>query len=114
MLFRSKTKTANVIIAGIKMNADLIKFLEKELTIKHDNSKGKFKVLFTKVRDRDFEKFLKENDIDVCDSYNKEIDMVIRLDDKSKSTKVDKAIKDGKKLMSIDDAYKYFKYNRKG
>lgn len=109
-----KTKTANAIIAGIKMNADLIKFLEKELKIKHDNSKGKFKVLFTKVRDKDFEKFLKENDIDVCDSYNKEIDMVIRPDDKSKSTKVDKAIKDGKKLMSIDDAYKYFKYNRKG
>lgn len=103
-------KSANKIIVGILMNIELIEFLKKELLIKHDTKEYIMHVVFTKVRDKKFEDYLEEKNIEVCDSYGKKVDIVICDDENSSSGKIDKAKKDGKKVMPIKEAYKYFKY----
>lgn len=103
-------KTANKIIVGILQNIDLIEFLKNELLIKHDKKKYIMKVVFTKVRDKKFETYLEDKDIEVVDSYNKKVDIVICNDKNGSSEKIKKAKKDGKLVLSIDEAYRYFKY----
>lgn len=105
-----KETTANKIVVGILSNAKLIQFLMKELNVKHDGTVYKMKVLFTQIRDKEFEKYLKEKEIEVCKSYTKNIDIVI-CENKNKSTdKIDKAKKDNKMILTLEEAYKYFKY----
>lgn len=103
-------KTANKIIVGILTNLELIEFLKNELLIKHDKKDYIMKVVFTKIRDKKFEDYLEEKNIEICDSYNKKVDIVICEDENTSSKKIEKARKDGKKVMSIKEAYKYFKY----
>lgn len=105
-----KEKTANKIIIGLLMNADLIEFLKDQLLIKHDKKDYIMKVVFSKIRDKKFEDYLEKKNVEVCDSYNKKIDIVICEDPNTSSSKIDKAKKDGKKVMSLMEAYKYFKY----
>lgn len=105
-----KEKTANKIIIGLLMNVDLIEFLKEELLIKHDKKKYIMKVVFSKIRDKKFEDYLESKDVEVCESYNKKIDILICEDSNASSSKIDKARKDGKKIMSLTEAYKYFKY----
>jgi len=105
-------KMANKIIIGLLLNNELIEFLKDELLIKHDKKKYKMKVLFTKVRDKKFEDYLEKKDIEVCDGYSKKIDIVICEDSNTTSEKIKKAKKDGKKIMSLNEAYKYFKYSQ--
>jgi len=105
-----KETTANKVVVGILSNVKLIRFLMKELNVKHDGTVYKMKVLFTQVRDKDFEKYLKSIEIEVCKSYTKDIDIVI-CENKNKSTdKIDKAKKDNKMILTLEEAYKYFKY----
>ena len=103
-------KTANKIIVGILQNLELIEFLKKELTIKHDNVEYIMSVVFTKIRDKKFEEYLESKNIEVLDSYNKKVDIVICADKNTNSDKIKKAKKDGKLVLSLDEAYKYFKY----
>lgn len=105
-------KTANKIIVGILMNLELIQFLRSVLRVKHDGREYKMKVVFTKVRDKDFEKYLDSKDIEVCESYSKNVDMIICEKENTSSSKVDKAKKDGKKVLTIKEAYSFFKYNK--
>ena len=105
-----KEKTANKVIIGLITNAKLIEFLKNELLIKHDKKKYVMKVIFSKIRDKKFEDYLEDKDVEVCDGYNKKIDIVICEDPNSSSTKIEKAKSDGKKVMSLKEAYKYFKY----
>lgn len=103
-------KTAAKIIFGVQMNRELITFLREELTIKRDNRTYTIKVAFTKVRDKDFEEFLDTKNVLVMDKYSKEVDMLIIKDKNTTSSKVDKAIKNGKEVITIDEAYKLFGY----
>lgn len=103
-------KTAAKIIFGVQMNRELIEFLQKELKIKRDNRTYTIKVAFTKVRDKDFEEFLDTKNVLVMDKYSKQVDMLIIKDKNTTSSKVEKAIKDGKEVVAIDDAYKLFGY----
>lgn len=105
-----KEKTAMKIMEGINRNIGLINFLCSELNITHNDRKYTIKVCFTKVRDNDFEKFLDKKDILVLDSYSKEVDIVITLDKMSDSKKIEKARKDGKEIITLEEAYKLFKY----
>jgi len=105
-----KSKTAQKIIEGIQENLETIKFLCSELNVKRDNRKYTIKVCFTKVRDKDFEKFLDSKQVLVLDSYNKSVDIVITPDKNTESNKVEKAKKDGKEIITIDEAYKMFGY----
>lgn len=105
-----KDKTATRIMSGIIQNHDLIKFLEEKLIVKHDGRRYKMKVVFTKVRDKGFEKYLDTIEIEVCNSYTKNIDLVICDDPESTSDKIKKARKDGKKIMTLEEAKSFFKY----
>lgn len=105
-----KDKTASKIIEGLIKNKDLIEFLKTELTIIRDTRKYTVKVAFTKVRDKEFEEYLDSRDVLVLDKYKKDVDMLIVPDYSTSSSKVDKARKDGKEILSIEDAYKLFKF----
>jgi len=108
-----KNKTAEKIIKGVNSNIELINFLCSELVIKEDLREYIGKVCFTKIRDREFEKFLDDKNILVVDNYNKGIDMVVVKDLGVQSSKVDKAKKDYIPIVTLEDAYKIFKYERK-
>lgn len=108
-----KEKTAVKIVSGIIHNINTIKLLEKELRIKHDVKKYKGKVLFSKIRDSEFEKYLYDIDIQVLDNYNKSVDFVIVPDKNTSSTKIDKAVKDGKEILTIQEAYDVFGFKGK-
>lgn len=106
-----KDKTAEKIILGIIMNEELINYLCRVLDVKRDDRKYTIKVAFTKVRDKDFEKFLDEKGVLVLDNYNKNVDILIVKDKNTESSKVTKARKDGKEIITIDEAYKLFGYS---
>lgn len=103
-------KTATKIIVGILQNKQLIDFLRKVLHIKHDGRTYKMKVVFTKIRDKEFEEYLESKDIEVCESYTKNVDIVICDNINTSSSKIDKAKKDGKKILPIEEAKAFFKY----
>lgn len=106
-----KEKTANKIIVGIITNLNLIKFLRNELKVGHDSKRYSMKVLFTKVRpDEEFEQFLDDNEIEILSGYNKSVDLIITDNKDSSSSKLEKARKDGKTIMTMEEAYKAFGY----
>lgn len=105
-----REKTASKIIVGIIQNLELIDFLRNELLIKHDKKKYIMKVVFTKIRDKMFEEYLENKSVEVVGSYTKHVDVVICSDVNDTSEKIKKAKKDGKLVMSLTDAYAYFKY----
>ena len=103
-------KTALKICKGLIDNMNLIKFLLTQVKIKKNTRVYDKKVCFSKVRDKDFEKFLDENNVLVMDSFKKETDILIVPDVNESSSKIEKAKKQGKPVISIEDAYKYFEY----
>lgn len=106
-----KEKTANKIVIGVITNLKLIEFLRRELKIKHDDRSYKMRVVFTKIRDKEFEKFLDSIGVLVMDNYTKETDVVITENSLTDSGKVKSALRDGKKVITIQDAYRLFKYD---
>lgn len=64
-------------------------------------------VLFTKVRDKEFEKFLEGQGIAVLDSYSSAVDVVIYG---AESNKTKSAVKDGKLLLTLQQAYETYGY----
>lgn len=105
-----KEKTAMKIIEGVNENKELIMFLNNELEVMHEENDYVCKVCFTRVRDRDFESYLETHKVKTLEKYSKEVDILIVPDNVTQSTKIDKAQKQGKKILSISDAYKYFNY----
>lgn len=104
-------KTALKIIEGIEKNKELIKFLCSRLkVVKGSEQEASKTVCFTKVRDKDFEKFLESNDVAVVDNFTKDIDMLIVPDAQTESSKIDKARKAGIEIVPIKDAYVLFGY----
>ena len=67
-------------------------------------------ILFTKVRDYEFQEFLEKKGYGIADKYNKSVDVVIYGEE---SKKTEKARKDGKMLMTLEQAYEMYGY-RKG
>lgn len=107
-----KDVTANKIITGVIQNYETIQFLRNQYKVKHDDGKYTIKVLFTKIRDIDFQKYLEtEKGCLIMDSYNKEVDIIITPSADTSSSKVEKGRKDGKVIMPISEAMKYFGYN---
>lgn len=105
-------KTASEIVAGLKQDESMIRKLEKHITfVKEESKEYAFSVCFTKVRDKEFEKFLDEHSVKVSD-YRKGITYLIVPDLNVSSSKVTKAKKDGVKVITIDDAYQLFQYKK--
>jgi hypothetical protein len=108
--------TANRICSGIFKNKELIEDLMRYIQIIPYEKAEQLSevVLFTKVRDPEFASFLEESkQANVAGSYNKSVTIVITPDENTTSEKVNKALKDGKKVMSLQNAYKYFNYSNK-
>lgn len=111
-----KEETARKILLGVKRNVETIEYLCSELTIKpykdfrpaaNENS---IFVCFSKVRDKEFEKYLMSKGVVVSDSYNKKVDILICKDPNEESSKIKKAKKDGKEVISLTEAYQLFKF----
>lgn len=105
--------TAIKICSGVHSNKELINDLLRYIDIKPYEKEETFNeiILFTKVRDPKFAEFLKfTGQANVVDGYNKSVTIVVTPDKSTKSSKVDKAIKDGKSVMSIAEAYDKFGY----
>lgn len=109
-------KMAIKIVDGIATNSILIHDLLTFITIKpysnNTNSEPKEIVCFSNIRDKDFEKFLTDNNIQVKDNYTKAVTTLIVPYSNSTSSKITKAKSDGKIIMSIDDAYKHYGYSK--
>jgi DNA ligase (NAD+) len=99
-------KVAKKIIEGILLNEDLIEFLCSELNVKRSNSNFKGKVCFTKIRDKELEKVLLDNNIESTDTFSKDIMALIVPDYDVTSSKIEKAKKYGIKIISLEDIKK--------
>lgn len=104
--------TANKIVSGISKNQEIIDDIMKYVIIKpyEEVIPPDLTVLFTNVRDKEFEDFLALKNIKTAGSYTKGVDVVIKDTPERTSTKTEKAIKDGKRVITIDEAYKEFGY----
>lgn len=105
-------KTASEIVAGLKQDESMIRKLEKHVTfVKEEAKEYAFSVCFTKVRDKEFEKFLDDHSVKVTD-YRKGINYLIVPNLSTTSSKITKAKKDDIPVISIEYAYKLFQYKK--
>lgn len=104
-------KMTGKIVNGVFSNQALIEDLLRYITIKpYENKEYNETVVFTKVRDKDFENYLEELGIKVASSYSTKVDIVITKDVNDNSTKIEKAKKDGKLVLSLEDAKTKYEY----
>lgn len=98
-------KTADKLMDGLRMNLKLIRYLDDELTIyeSKNSAASKFKVCFTKIRDKDMEKMIVENGGEVVDSLSKDTNILVVPDVNTQSSKIDKAKKYRTFIVPIDD-----------
>ena len=103
-----KSKTARKILDGLEAWHDDIMGILKYVKVRSAKKYG-MTVCFTKVRDRDFEKYLKEElAIGVTEALTRKTDLLIT--GTGDSTKVEKAKKWGIPIMTIGEAYDKFMY----
>ena len=104
-------KIAIKLADGIEKYHDVICDIMNYIQLKpyEEESGDKMKVLFSKVRDRDLEKILTEKyNAEIQSGYTKETNLLIVPDLSVTSSKIEKARKDGKVIMSIEDARKKY------
>ena len=65
-------------------------------------------VVFTGVRDKQMEEYIKSNGGKIATSCTKDVNMVITKDVNSSSSKIQKAKKQGAEIVSYDDAKRRF------
>lgn len=107
-----KTKTAEKLVTGINENIELIKFFKDELVILNEStSVGEFSVVFTKVRDEDLEKFIKESGGVVSDSLTKNTSILVVPVKETESSKVAKARKYGIPIVPVKELESYIREN---
>ena len=113
-----KSKTSQKIIEGIKNNLDLIRELQKILTIKEeDKKKYNYKLYFTKTRldgsykDNILQKLIENTGGLVSDYFNKDIDVLVVPSTNTMSAKVEKAGKYEIPIVLKDDLEKYINDN---
>lgn len=102
-----KTKTASKLLLGLSLMRDEITEIAKHLDIK-DAKDYAMLVCFTKVRDRDFEKYLQSMGVGVVDDVTKRTSILISGG--GTSSKTEKANKLGIPVITLDEAYKRFNY----
>ena len=101
--------TADKIVKGVNKNIELIKFLLDNVKITKINNIGEV-VLFTGFRNPKFAKFLNSEGVEVADSFNKSVTLVIARDPEAKTDKLEKARKNNIPIMSEIEAYEEFKF----
>lgn len=103
-------KTTDITINGLFDNNDLIKFLLTQIHIEKNEKTYEKKVCFSKIRDKDFESYLDNNNVLVLDSLKNDCDLLIVPDLEETSSKIEKAKKKGILVVTLEEAYKYFGY----
>lgn len=108
-----KEVTANKIIQGLRENAKLLEFLEQEMNILPEvrEDSAKFKCVFTKIRDKELEDWIKTKGGVVQDSVTKETNFIIVPDMNVTSSKVEKAKKQGLPIVEIGNLKTYVNEN---
>lgn len=106
-------KTASTIIVGMLKNEELIEFLKHELTIVPTKGvDSNVSILFSKVKDKGkFEKFLSSKGFDIASGYNKNVSLLIVPSHDVTSTKIERAKKDGKEIITLEEACARFGFN---
>ena len=99
-------KTVLATLDGILYNKELLKFLLTQIVITKNERTYEKKVCFSKVRDKDFEKYLDSNNVLVLDSVKDDCDLLIVPDTNEDKSKIAKAKKKGILIVTIEDAYK--------
>lgn len=66
-------------------------------------------ILFTKIRDYAFQEYLESKGYHIADKYTKSVDVVIAGEE---SKKTEKARKDGKAVITLQEAYDIYKYTK--
>jgi DNA ligase (NAD+) len=102
-----KSKSARKILTGIEENLDEIERLLSYITIKEAKSFS-IKVCFTKVRDKDFEKYLNSIQVRVVEALTRDTNLLIT--GAATSSKVEKALKWGIPVLTLQEAYDKFGY----
>lgn len=99
------SSTAIKIYEGILLNHDVIEDVMRYVSFKEYEEKPKSDtvVLFTKVRDKNFQKFLEDQGIEVVSGYSKRVTTVVVPTYDTTSTKVTQAKEDGKEIVTLDD-----------
>ena len=110
-------KVADAVIEGLKNRRETIEFLRSEIKIKDTKLMSKdykLNVCFTGVRDKEFEKYLDTIGVKVQSSYSKKTtDFLIVKSEDATTSKIAKALADGKEVVLISKAYLMFGYNTK-
>lgn len=103
-------KTVNSTIDGLWSNRELVKFLLTQVHIEKNERTYEKKVCFSKIRDKEFESYLDNNNVLVLDSLKNDCDLLIVPDLEETSSKIEKAKKKGILVVTLEEAYKYFGY----
>ena len=105
-----KEKTAQTILLGLTDFYEVIKELLKYIEVKEESKKDyDLFVCFSKVRNKEFEKFLEKQRVKTVDTVNKNTNFLIVGE--GNSSKMDKARKLGIPILKIGDAYVKFGYS---
>ena len=105
-------KTAIKICTGILHNRDIIDELMKFVTLKpyEEDVPPDHVILFTKVRDKAFEEFLRTKcNCDIASSFTKNVDILIAG---GESNKVQTARERGVRILTLEEAKEEFQYDR--
>lgn len=109
--------TADKFINGIEENRDTINQILTFVNLKSyseiEEKHYKDAVTFTNIREEEFESFLEENQIEVCDKQNARVNYVITPDSGTTSTKTKWAESHNKTILTITEAKQKFGYKNK-
>lgn len=106
-----KHKTCNKIINGMIENKDLIDTILNHIKIIRSEKLEKRKsIVFSGIRNKEFERYLEELGFDISDSINKDTYMLMVKDLTSTSSKITKARKMMIPVIDIGRGYNLFKF----
>jgi len=103
-----KYKTARKIVEGIMANRNEIDRISHYVELIVRDKEYDMIVCFTKVRNKRFEEFLLKKNIKSVDVLTKDVNMLITGD--THSSKIEKALKWGIPILTINEAYSHFGY----
>ena len=95
----------------MKENMKTIKFLLKELEVYHEINDAKFKVCFTKVRDKEIEKLVERYGGKVVNSVTSDTTYLVVPDLEVSSSKTKSAKKNGVPIVTIAEISDIIKSN---
>lgn len=103
-------KMAIKICEGIMKNSEMINEILNYISLKPYEKESDFKVLFSRVRDKELAGILVEKyGAVIQEDYTKDTSLLIVKDRNATSTKIEKAKKDGKRILTLEEARKEFK-----